>query len=280
MRKLLLVPALFLFLTLASFLSPASVSAQSCIPDYQSCDQNNPCCNFPSSTCQGGYCQPASAACGTNTLPCCDPPNPQCGPGLECIGNYCVQPPTCGDNGQSCCSGNTCNVPGLICLAGICVADPGGFCGGQGEPCCTAQGQSPCGTGLECSPTSNTCQLPSGGGSGGTGGGGTGGGGANITCNGGGGINTAIGCLSFTDTTSLLTDILTLGIGIGGGIAFILMLVAGFQIMTSTGNPDRLRAGQELLTSAIAGLILLVFSVFILRVIGIDILGISGLEQL
>lgn len=110
--------------------------------------------------------------------------------------------------------------------------------------------------------------------------GGTGGGGANITCNGDGGINTAVGCLSFTNTTELLQDILGLGIGIGGGIAFILMLVAGFQIMTSTGNPDRLRAGQELLTSAIAGLILLVFSVFILRVIGVDILGISGLEQL
>ena len=58
-----------------------------------------------------------------------------------------------------------------------------------------------------------------------------------------------------------------------------MMLFAGFQIMTSAGNPDRLRAGQELLTSAIAGLILLVFSVFILRVIGIDILGISSLGQ-
>ena len=52
------------------------------------------------------------------------------------------------------------------------------------------------------------------------------------------------------------------------------MLIAGFQIMTSSGNPERLRAGQELLTSAVAGLILLVFSVFILRTIGIDILGI------
>lgn len=104
------------------------------------------------------------------------------------------------------------------------------------------------------------------------------GGGASITC-GTDAINTAIGCISFTSTTSFLETFLRLGIGIGGGIAFILMLVAGFQIMTSSGNPERLKAGQELLTSAIAGLILLVFSVFILRTIGIDILGIQSLKQ-
>ena len=94
-----------------------------------------------------------------------------------------------------------------------------------------------------------------------------------ITC-GTGAVNTALGCISFTSTTSFLEVFLRLGIGIGGGIAFILMLIAGVQIMTSSGNPERLRAGQELLTSAIAGLILLVFSIFILRTIGIDILGI------
>ena len=107
------------------------------------------------------------------------------------------------------------------------------------------------------------------------GGGGTGG--NSVTCNGGDGINTALGCLSYTSTTALLQDILGIGIGIGGGIAFILMLFAGFQIMTSTGNPERLQAGKELLTSAVSGLILLVFSVFILRTIGIDILGITSL---
>ena len=92
-------------------------------------------------------------------------------------------------------------------------------------------------------------------------------------------INTAIGCIPIEDSGALIGWVLRWAIGIGGGIAFILILVAGFQIMTSAGNPDRLRAGQELLTSAIAGLILLVFSVFILRVIGIDILGITSLQQ-
>lgn len=87
-------------------------------------------------------------------------------------------------------------------------------------------------------------------------------------------IDTAIGCIPFGDTDEFIGFILRWAIGIGGGIAFLLIIFAGFQIMTSTGNPERLKAGQELLTSAIAGLILLIFSVFILRIIGVNILGI------
>lgn len=89
----------------------------------------------------------------------------------------------------------------------------------------------------------------------------------------GGGINTAIGCIPILSQNDFLAFILRWAVGIGGGIAFLLMLYAGFEIMTASGNPERLKAGQELLTSAISGLILLIFSVFILKFIGVDILG-------
>ena len=85
-------------------------------------------------------------------------------------------------------------------------------------------------------------------------------------------INTAIGCVPIGNTESFVGFILGWGIGVGGGIAFLLLIYAGFMIITSTGNPERVAAGQELLTSALAGIIMLIFSVFILRVIGIDIL--------
>jgi hypothetical protein len=91
------------------------------------------------------------------------------------------------------------------------------------------------------------------------------------------GISTAIGCIHVLGTTEgFLSDVLKWAVGIGGGIAFLLIIYAGFMIMTSAGNPERLKAGQELLTSAISGLILLIFSVFILKFIGIDILGLCN----
>lgn len=92
------------------------------------------------------------------------------------------------------------------------------------------------------------------------------------------GINTAIGCIPVltedpNDPTVFLAWILTWSIGIAGGIAFLLILLAGFQIITSQGNPERMKAGQELLTAAVSGLLLLIFSIFILNFIGVDILG-------
>lgn len=94
-----------------------------------------------------------------------------------------------------------------------------------------------------------------------------------------GNINTAIGCIPFSNPTEFSAFILKWAIGIGGGIAFLLIAYAGIMITTSSGNPDRLKAGQELLTSAISGLIMLVFSIFILRIIGVDILGIPALTN-
>lgn len=95
------------------------------------------------------------------------------------------------------------------------------------------------------------------------------------TCMNGDGINTAIGCIPVNNVNNFTGWILGWAIGIGGGIAFLLIVYASFMTITSQGNPERLKAGQELLTSAISGLILLIFSVFILKFIGVDILGLG-----
>lgn len=90
------------------------------------------------------------------------------------------------------------------------------------------------------------------------------------------GINTAIGCINVLGgRDAFLGQLLGWAIGVGGGIAFLLIVYAGFMIMTSSGNPERLKAGQELLTSAISGIILLVFSVLVLNLIGVKILNLG-----
>ncbi len=86
-------------------------------------------------------------------------------------------------------------------------------------------------------------------------------------------IDTAIGCVPI-DQTKFLSFVLRWAIGIASGVAFILIVLASFQIMTSQGDIKKVQAGKELLTSAIMGLILIIFSVFILRIIGVNILQI------
>lgn len=90
------------------------------------------------------------------------------------------------------------------------------------------------------------------------------------------GIKTAIGCINADGTGGIIKEIFRLGTGIAGGIAFLLILFGGFQIMTSTGNPEKLNEGKELIASAVTGLLMIIFSVFLLKFIGVDLLCIPG----
>lgn len=93
-------------------------------------------------------------------------------------------------------------------------------------------------------------------------------------CAGDTGIDTAIGCIPvFTTPEGTAAFFIKWGLGVGGGIAFLLILFGGFQIMSSQGVPDKVKAGKELITASISGLLLLIFSVFLLEFIGYNILG-------
>ena len=92
---------------------------------------------------------------------------------------------------------------------------------------------------------------------------------------GGSGIQTVLGCFP-TEPKTIISWILKYAVIMGGGIAFLLMIFAGFQIIMSSGDPEKLKNGQQLLGAAIAGLLFIIFSVFLLRLIGFTILRIPG----
>jgi hypothetical protein len=92
-----------------------------------------------------------------------------------------------------------------------------------------------------------------------------------------GGINTALGCINVGSGNELITTILRLATGLGGGIALALILYGVFIVTTSAGMPDKLKAGGEIITSAVVGLIFILISIFLFKLIGINILGIPGL---
>lgn len=96
---------------------------------------------------------------------------------------------------------------------------------------------------------------------------------SDILCYGRSGVRTALGCIRFNSLTELTKSLLGFGIGLGGGIALILVVLAGFIIMVSSGDKKKLQTGKSLLIAAITGLLLIIFSVFILRIIGVNILG-------
>lgn len=93
----------------------------------------------------------------------------------------------------------------------------------------------------------------------------------------GDGIATAIGCVH-TSPVGFIKDFLKFIIGISGGLAFLMMILGAFQMLTSAGNPDTLAAGRDRLTSAIIGLLLVIFAVLLLQIIGVGILNIPGFK--
>ncbi|MGB9706505.1 MAG: hypothetical protein ACPLXP_00310 [Microgenomates group bacterium] len=90
------------------------------------------------------------------------------------------------------------------------------------------------------------------------------------------GIQTALGCIPTKNTTQFVGWLLGAAVGIGGGIAFLLIIFGAVKILTSSGNPESVKAGQELITSALMGLLFIIFSLFLLQLIGVKILQIPG----
>lgn len=89
----------------------------------------------------------------------------------------------------------------------------------------------------------------------------------------GDGINTAIGCIPY-GPTGLAKFALGWALGIGGGIALLMISGAAIIIMTSAGDPKKMQSGKELMTAAISGLLLIIFSTFILRFLGVALFNI------
>jgi hypothetical protein len=90
-------------------------------------------------------------------------------------------------------------------------------------------------------------------------------------------LRTAIGCIP-TDPQGLIGVILNFAIGLGGVISLLFMIIGAFKMITSAGSAEALKAGQDQFTSAVIGLLFVIFSVLLLQILGGDILNIPGFE--
>jgi hypothetical protein len=88
-------------------------------------------------------------------------------------------------------------------------------------------------------------------------------------------FSTALGSFA-TDPGKFVASVFAILLAASGAIALILIMRAGYKIMTSQGKPDTIQEGREQLIAAVVGLLFLIFSLVFLEVIGVDILQIPG----
>jgi hypothetical protein len=84
-------------------------------------------------------------------------------------------------------------------------------------------------------------------------------------------VNTALGCIPIT-AGAFMTWFLPYLFGIAGGISFLLMVYGFILITTSNGDPKAVQGARETITSAITGLLVSIFALFLLKLIAVNIL--------
>ncbi|MEK9201078.1 MAG: hypothetical protein AAB909_03855 [Patescibacteria group bacterium] len=93
------------------------------------------------------------------------------------------------------------------------------------------------------------------------------------------GVKTPFGCLPYTGADGpAKTTVVVLSnwaVAISSSIAIFIILFAALQIATGSGDPKRIKAGQELLFSGLAGLFLISLAIVVLNFLGVTILGLD-----
>lgn len=84
---------------------------------------------------------------------------------------------------------------------------------------------------------------------------------------------TVLGCVP-TTPSGFTQTVLRFVSAIAGGISFIVFLYGSFKVLTSSGDPEQIASGKSLIASSIIAVLLIIFSVFILRFIGVELLKI------
>ncbi len=90
------------------------------------------------------------------------------------------------------------------------------------------------------------------------------------------GLQTGLGCIPKRLDHLMVGVVIFIVLGVGGTVTFLLMIAGAFEMITSSGNPDALKKGQDRLFSALQGFLFIILSLLLLQIIGAGILNIPG----
>lgn len=88
-----------------------------------------------------------------------------------------------------------------------------------------------------------------------------------------GDVDTGLGKLP-SDLGKLSNGLFGLALGLAGALAVLRVILGGFKVATSAGDPKALEEGRDMITSSLTGLVFILLAATILSIIGVDLLGI------
>lgn len=88
-------------------------------------------------------------------------------------------------------------------------------------------------------------------------------------------ISTDFGCFP-NDPAGFVQKFYGVGLGFVGAAALVALMIGGYTMMTSGGNPARVNSGKSWIFYAIGGLLLAIFGYVFIQTIAGDILKIPG----
>ncbi len=91
-------------------------------------------------------------------------------------------------------------------------------------------------------------------------------------------VSTDLGCFP-NDPIGFVQKFYPMGIGFVGSIALLTLILGGYVILTSKGDPQRVNIGKSYIIYAIIGLLLAIFGYVFIQVIMVDILKVPGFAR-
>jgi hypothetical protein len=88
-------------------------------------------------------------------------------------------------------------------------------------------------------------------------------------------IDTAFGCVE-TRLRYLVPNLITFLLGVAGLFFLIQILVSSIRLITASGNPQAAQAAREAITASVIAVLFIIFSVWILRFVGVTVFNLPG----
>ncbi|NOY15153.1 MAG: hypothetical protein GXP43_02955 [bacterium] len=89
---------------------------------------------------------------------------------------------------------------------------------------------------------------------------------------------TVFGCMNTTGTGGLFSTIFRILSFLLGGVAMLLLVYASFLYITSQGDAEKIKQAKSLLTAIIAGILFIIFSIMIMKFVGLTLLDLPTLK--